>query len=532
VNVADATDRLIHVLLREILGGKTPPDLSGRILARAYGHGRRRVLALAAAAAVVLATVGAMSWHALGDRYAEPTVSGDYEIEGDRPFARGCVVLTGSGAAAVARKGHYRVELDRNSAVGIEGGEHAEQVFLRQGGVTCQVDRSAGHFAVRTEVGTASVTGTRFAVRIVRKEGGNMRMFAKVLVGTVLLSGSWGQIELAAGEEATVPGPKAEALGRIEAGKPRTVPRSGEAWRTRGRVVGRLRNAPACEIDLLDANGKIVKSARVPKGGKAYELEWLAAGLYALRIAANGYQTLTVEKLEVRSRNDLFVDIEFTPAGTPAPSPGKIEAGNPTYKPRPGEAWRNRGRIVGHLRSAPACEIDVLDADGQVVKSTRVPKGAKAYELQWLEAGSYALRVTASGFQTLTIEKLQVKTRNDLFVDIEFTPSTGPAKIEAGRPTYKPRTGDAWRTRGRVVGRLRNAPACEIDLLDANGQVVKSARVPKGGKAYELEWLEGGLYALRIAADGYPTLTIEKLEVRPRHDLFVNIEFTPNASRD
>jgi ferric-dicitrate binding protein FerR (iron transport regulator) len=122
-------------------------------------------------------------------------------------------------------------------------------VFLRQGGVTCDVDRAVGGFAVRTAAGTASVTGTRFAVRVTGKEGEQMKMAVKVFIGSVLLSGAWGEVSLVAGEDVVLAAPaaavKPAALGKIEAGKPTYEPRSGEHWRERGRIVGHLRNAPA-----------------------------------------------------------------------------------------------------------------------------------------------------------------------------------------------------------------------------------------------------------------------------------------------
>jgi hypothetical protein len=50
---------------------------------------------------------------------------------------------------------------------------------------------------------------------------------------------------------------------------------------------------------------------------------------------------------------------------------------------------------------------------------------------------------------------------------------------------------------------------------------------PKDGtRAYEVGWLEPGVYALRVAAEGYSPLQLEKLEVRANQDLRLNLEFT------
>ena len=59
-------DRLIHILLQEVLGGQAPPDLTERIMARAFPE-RRSVLARAVprVAAAVMA-VAALAWLLLG----------------------------------------------------------------------------------------------------------------------------------------------------------------------------------------------------------------------------------------------------------------------------------------------------------------------------------------------------------------------------------------------------------------------------------------------------------------------------------
>jgi hypothetical protein len=124
MNTIDWPDRLIDALLREMLGGEESRDFTARIMSRvSWRVWRRRVVA--AAAAVVLVAAGLVGLLALGRGYAEPRVSGDYQIEGGGPFKRGCVVLTTAGRAVVARRGHYRIELAANSALGIEGKERA-----------------------------------------------------------------------------------------------------------------------------------------------------------------------------------------------------------------------------------------------------------------------------------------------------------------------------------------------------------------------------------------------------------------------
>ena len=98
----------------------------------------------------------------------------------------------------------------------------------------------------------------------------------------------------------------------IAAGKPTYRSKGGHAaWKEKGRVVGRVSNCPGCEIDALDAGGKIVASSRVKEGGKVYEIEWLKPGQYTLRVSARGREPLVIEGLEVKVNNDLWVNLEF-----------------------------------------------------------------------------------------------------------------------------------------------------------------------------------------------------------------------------
>lgn len=104
--------------------------------------------------------------------------------------------------------------------------------------------------------------------------------------------------------------------GKIEAGKPRYVAKKGNAWARRGRIVGLAKSAPAFKAQAVNASGKVLSTsaAEKSKGGKrVYEI-WLKPGVYTLRITAEDYKTLEIKELEVRARNDLRVDLEFTPA--------------------------------------------------------------------------------------------------------------------------------------------------------------------------------------------------------------------------
>lgn len=200
----DNEERLIDTLLREELGGESPPNLTDRVL-RAAGptawHGRpapvRLAVAAAAFAAAVLCGVAVANWLAQG----RPD-----------PIPRGTLISTGDGPWRIrlGQRGYCRVEVKPRSTLRVAGEELAEEVFLERGELNCDVDRGVGSFAVRTEAGVVAVQGTKFSVRMVEArdeaaEGGtamaNRRMVVRVLLGAVLLSGGWGSTELQAGED-------------------------------------------------------------------------------------------------------------------------------------------------------------------------------------------------------------------------------------------------------------------------------------------------------------------------------------------
>ncbi len=206
-------DRLTDTCLGECLGGEGPPDLSGRILARAGRSGRLLVFKCAAAAAAALLVAGLIS--VLGPRdpqerkpaapsYAAPVVSGDYTVEGDGRIGRGAIVHTDDGTAELSLGGYARVTMRPGSTAQIAGAQNAEEVVLSRGDVKCDVDAAGTRtFAVRTEFGTVSVVGTRFTVQLTGEETqmNGRKMLVNVLAGVVLVTGLNGaQSVVTAGE--------------------------------------------------------------------------------------------------------------------------------------------------------------------------------------------------------------------------------------------------------------------------------------------------------------------------------------------
>lgn len=99
-------------------------------------------------------------------------------------------------------------------------------------------------------------------------------------------------------------------------------------------------------------------------------------------------------------------------------------------------------------------------------------------------------------------------------------------KIAAGKPVYRAKTHRAWKTKGRIVGAIRECPGCEVKALDPKTKkAIATFTVKPGGKAYELQWLRPGKYILLVTAAGYEALDVHNLVVRAKNDLRVDLEF-------
>ena len=101
----------------------------------------------------------------------------------------------------------------------------------------------------------------------------------------------------------------------------------------------------------------------------------------------------------------------------------KIHVGKPGYKAKSGEAWKEKGRIVGGAWFCPGCKVEALDAEGkEVVKSATLAATDKcaSFELEWLSPGTYQFRVSADGFDPVVVPGLVVKVGNDLNIPVYF----------------------------------------------------------------------------------------------------------------
>ncbi|MDP6634794.1 MAG: FecR domain-containing protein [Phycisphaerae bacterium] len=229
--------RLVDLFLREELGEQKPPDLSQAILSRAFGDetlsvalqrstkpkaGRRKWLRwsipAAAAAAIVIAFT---AWMIMPAGYPDMKISGDYQIASDQALQRGATITTKSGSALLEMGGYCRVEIKPWTILRIDGENRREQLFVDVGMVDCSVDSDVGRFDVLSELGSASVKGTRFSV-CVEELGGRRQMRVKVAEGAVEVSGASVRSTLLAGQERTIIGAETDQPQTAPATKPRT----------------------------------------------------------------------------------------------------------------------------------------------------------------------------------------------------------------------------------------------------------------------------------------------------------------------
>lgn len=287
-----------------------------------------------AAAAILLLVLGAGVYlRQARYRYPRPEASGDFRlhpvpVEGalGGQVRRGQRVAAGISGAALALGGYCQLSLSAGAIVWVRGEPGKEAVELEEGRLHCRVVPDSGEFAVVIPGGTLRVLGTEFetSVRYPVAEGENDMQRTKMspIVRVAVLSGL---VAYQLGDETGVlsagmsrafaAGPTAAQrsdLKKIASGKPRYRTKTAEAWKSRGRIVGRVRNCPGCKVKALDAKTKKpVESFSVKPGGESYELQWLPPGVYILLVTADGYEALDVHNLVVKVRKDLHVDLEF-----------------------------------------------------------------------------------------------------------------------------------------------------------------------------------------------------------------------------
>jgi ferric-dicitrate binding protein FerR (iron transport regulator) len=171
---------------------------SERGVARLGGLGTRWIAAAAAAAVVALAlAVALLASRSGGDAV---TLSGEWKVEPGDAIASGALIAVPRGARAslvladgtrIWADGGARVRLVEGAGLGVElvGGRIAAEVAKRP--------PAAGAFAVSTEFGTVSVTGTVFTVAVAKDD-----MIVRLYEGRVRLAAAGRSVSLSPGRSA------------------------------------------------------------------------------------------------------------------------------------------------------------------------------------------------------------------------------------------------------------------------------------------------------------------------------------------
>ncbi len=97
-------------------------------------------------------------------------------------------------------------------------------------------------------------------------------------------------------------------------------------------------------------------------------------------------------------------------------------------------------------------------------------------------------------------------------------------------PVYRQRSAVAWKTHGRIVGRLANPPEKftlnifkSTDKEDA--EPYKVEELSGDVSVYETGWLLPGKYRIVVTAEGFTNYTIQEVEVRKGFDCIMDIKF-------
>ncbi len=97
--------------------------------------------------------------------------------------------------------------------------------------------------------------------------------------------------------------------------KPVYRERASEAWKTHGRLVGAVSNAPE-KFTLsiyknADFNSEPYRVETCDGALNVYESGWLLPGKYGLLIKAKGFDNYKVKEFEIKKGSDCVMDIVF-----------------------------------------------------------------------------------------------------------------------------------------------------------------------------------------------------------------------------
>jgi hypothetical protein len=190
--IRDPYDALIDQLLREILGGDRPRDMTARVLAQArildrFRRRNRWLGGLAAAAAIALAATLTLYWP---HPYPAPLYDSVVVSSGVNHDAM--IQTTETEGGTIKLGGYVDISLSPDTALKLGGTRYREKVFLDQGNLTVNVLKRRGEFDVVVGPATVHVTGTQFSVDVANEVTPTERqkkMIVSVREGNVQVQG-------------------------------------------------------------------------------------------------------------------------------------------------------------------------------------------------------------------------------------------------------------------------------------------------------------------------------------------------------
>ncbi len=249
-------------------------------------HDRRTIVwgLLGAIAACLAVAIGMYFYAPFEGAYPEMRADGSYTVVDGGEFFFSDAATTENDSARLILGNYCNIGIEEKSRLRIDGEDWAEEIFLEKGGMTCEVDRKKGAFAVRTEVGTVSVTGTKFTVQLQEPEGGDKTMITRkngaalalavaVMAGSVSVEYDGKTYDLMAGMNRSF---GAEIRSQdLKEGEGKREGKSGLPANVRG-FRGRVRGVVVEKGDGNTFMFKIGRVLKVWKGNKAKEPKSLA----------------------------------------------------------------------------------------------------------------------------------------------------------------------------------------------------------------------------------------------------------------
>ncbi len=165
----DPYDALIDQLLREILGGDRPRDITARVMAQAKIHDRFRrrwwITAGSSLAACIAIAAGLMyTWPR---EYPNTQVDGTILSASGGSPQRGTTLMTSADEGGSVNIGGYvELAMAPDTSLTLGGKKYEENVVLNNGHVDVQVTKNKGKFDVLVGQAVVHVTGTKFGLDV------------------------------------------------------------------------------------------------------------------------------------------------------------------------------------------------------------------------------------------------------------------------------------------------------------------------------------------------------------------------------